>query len=197
VLFKKNLAMKERANTALTDLQRSAYAMSMLRSRLESRINFILNEKGGAKSESCQELARVLKLVKNGEVMLNDISEKIESARFLEEFIAILDGAAASVNEIKNDIEQLMPLAEAALQELHAALSKVSVDMPPELREEIEQAILAEVSAAIANDKEKNTAATIAVVANTPLKANGMEEEGEDSSMPPEENIPEQEGVPI
>jgi hypothetical protein len=196
VLFKKNLAMKERANTALTNLQRSAYAMGMLRSRLESRIDFILNENGGTKSESYHELAKVLKLVKNGEVMLNDLSEKIESTCFLEEFIAILDGAAASVHEIKNDIEQIMPLAEATLQELHDAISKVSVDMPPELREEIEQAILAEVSAAVANDKEKNTAAPIAVVANVLVKANKVEEE-EDSFTPPEKNIREPEGVPV
>lgn len=193
MLFKKNLAMKERANAALVGLQRSAYAMSMLRSRLESRINFILNENGDAKSESGKELAKVLELVKNGEVILNDISEKIESTRFLEEFITILDGAAATVNEIKSDIEQLMPLAEAALQEMHDIISEISGDMASELREEFEPAILAEVSAAIASEKEKDAAATIGVMARIPVKVN---EEGGCSAIPKKESIEEPEGVP-
>src|SRR5215211_5354747 len=80
--------------------------MGMLRSRLESRINFILNENGG-NTEGYQELARVLELVKNGEMILNEMSEKVESARFLEEFIMIIDSAASSVSEIKGDVEQL------------------------------------------------------------------------------------------
>lgn len=150
MLFKKSLTVKERANAALASLQRNAYAMGMLRSRLESRINFILNENGG-KTEGYQELARVLELVKNGEMILNEMSEKVESARFLEEFIMIIDSAASSVSEIKGDLEQLVPMAEAALSEMHDAISRVSAGMmSPELRHEIEPAILAEASAAIA-----------------------------------------------
>jgi hypothetical protein len=150
LLFKKSLTVKERANAALASLQRNAYAMGMLRSRLESRINFILNENGG-KTEGYQELTRVLELVKNGEMILNEMSEKVESARFLEEFIMIIDSAASSVSEIKGDIEQLVPMAEAALSEMHDAISRVSAGMmSPELRQEIEPAILAEASAAMA-----------------------------------------------
>ena len=149
-MFKKSLTVKERANAALASLQRNAYAMGMLRSRLESRINFILNENGG-KTEGYQELARVLELVKNGEMILNEMLEKVESARFLEEFIMIIDSAASSVSEIKGDLEQLVPMAEAALSEMHDAISRVSAGMmSPELRHEIEPAILAEASAAIA-----------------------------------------------
>jgi hypothetical protein len=148
LLFKKNDSVKERANAALASLQRNASAMGMLRSRLESRINFTLNGKGY--TDSCQELARVLELVKNGELILHEISEKIESARFLEEFVVIMDSAASSVNEIKSDLERVLPAAEAALEEMHDAISRISPGLPAELRQEIEPAILAEANAAIA-----------------------------------------------
>ena len=141
--------MKERANAALASLQRNACAMGMLRSRLESRINFL---NGSGQAESCQELTRMLELVKNGEAILSEMSEKVESARFLEEFIMIIDNAAASVGEIKSDVEQLVPIAEAAMSEMHDAIARVSAGMAAELRQEIEPAILEEVSAAIASE---------------------------------------------
>jgi hypothetical protein len=155
-LFKKNASITERANAALASLQRNAYAMGMLRSRLESRVNFIINEKGSA--ESCQELSRVLELVKNGELILHEMSDKIESARFLEEFAAIMDSAASSVSMIKDDLEQMVPVAEAALEEMHDAISKVSAGLPADLRQEIEPEILAEAAAAIAAGKESTEA---------------------------------------
>ena len=92
----------------------------------------------------------MLELVKNGEMILHEMSEKIESARFLEEFVAIMDSAASSVSEIKGDLEQMVPAAEAALEEMHDAISKVSTGLPAELAE---PAILAEVTAAIAAGK--------------------------------------------
>jgi hypothetical protein len=144
-LFKKNASMKERANAALASLQRNAYAMGILRSKLESRINFALNQKGGA--EGCSELTRVLELVKNGEMILHEMSEKIETARFLEEFAVIMDSAASSVRDIKEDLGQMVPAAEAALEEIHDAISRVSMGLPEEL---IEPGILAEVTAAMA-----------------------------------------------
>jgi predicted nucleic acid-binding Zn-ribbon protein len=152
-LFKKSASLKDRANAALANLQRNAYAMGMLRSRLESRINSALNQKGS----DTQELARVLELVKNGELILHEMSEKIESARFLEEFVAIMDSAAASVGEIKGDLEQMVPAAEAALEEMHDAISKAS--LPADIRQEIEPSILAEVAAAIAASKPVEQAA--------------------------------------
>lgn len=149
VLFKKSGSLKERANAALSNLQRNAYAMGMLRSRLESRINFALSQKQG----DCQELTRVLELVKNGEMILHEMSEKIESARFLEEFVIIMDSAASSVSDIKGDLEQMMPAAEAALEEMHDAIAKVSTGLAAEIRREMDPAILAEVTAAIESNK--------------------------------------------
>ena len=187
MLFKKNLTTKERAAAALAGLQRNAYAMSMLRSRLESRVNYILNQKSGGKSESYQELAKVLDLGKNGEMRLNDMSEKIEAARFLEEFIIIIDGAAASISEIKSDIQQLVPLAEMALQEMHDVIARVSIGggISHELRQEIEPTILAEVSAAIAIEKENDTMVT-ASLTNVVVKNKGVASTSEEKEEEPE-----------
>jgi len=128
-------------------MQRNASAMSMLRSRLESRVNTILDKEG--KTEGYQELSRVLELVRNSELILHEMTEKIESARYLEEFVAIMDNAASSVSEVKGDLERMVPEAEAALEEMHDAFSKVSTGHTVD-RREIDQAILAEVTAIIA-----------------------------------------------
>src|SRR5439155_25967216 len=98
--------------------------MGILRSRLESRINFILSANG--KSESCQEMTLVLELGKKGEMILHEMSEKIESTRYLEDFIMISEGAASSVSEIKDDIEHMVPAAEAAREEIHHASSRLA-----------------------------------------------------------------------
>jgi hypothetical protein len=51
----------------------------------------------------------------------------------------------------------MLPAAEAGLSEMHAAITKVSTGLLPGLRQEIEPAVLAEVSAAVAAEKP-NTA---------------------------------------
>lgn len=95
--------------------------MGMLRARLESRVNS--TSKG---NDSYNELVKMLELVKNGEQILNGLSDKVGAIRFLEEFVMIMDSAAASVGEIKGDIEYMIPLAEKALQEIHDTISKMS-----------------------------------------------------------------------
>ncbi|HXV45343.1 MAG TPA: hypothetical protein VD736_01585 [Nitrososphaera sp.] len=177
MLFKKNASIKERANAALASLQRNAYAMGMLRARLESRINFILNK--GGRTEGYEELSRVLELVKNGELILHEMSEKIESAKFLEEFVMIMDSAASSVSAIKGDLEQMVPAAEAALEEMHEAISRVSTGIPGELRQEIDSGILAEVTAAVAAGK------AVAPVVKTQEAAPAREEKEEEPERVP------------
>jgi hypothetical protein len=149
--------MRDRANAALSDLQRKAYAMSMLRSRIESRINAVLAN--GGTPNSAQELNRLLDLVRNGEMILREMSEKVESARFLEEYIQIISGAAESVSGIKDDVEELVPMAEAALEEMHEAITHVSGVMSSVPSGEADPSIIAQVSAeiALATDKSKES----------------------------------------
>ena len=173
MLFKKNGSMKERANAALASIQRNAYAMGILRSRLESRINFIL--RANSKAENHQDLTRMLELVKNGEIILHEMSEKIESTRYLEDFIMIIESAASSVSEIKDDIEQMIPAAEAALEEMHDAIYKVSGGHASDLRHQVEPGILAEVNVSLATGNIDTTSDEVKEEAG-PAKEKKVEE---------------------
>ncbi len=144
LLFIKGVTMKERANAVLSSLQRNAQALSTLRSRLESRIRSATRTED---KESCQELNRVLELVKSGELILGEMSEKVESARFLEDFVRIMDDAAKSFREIETDVQELTPMAEAALSEMHDAIAGVSIGMILEQKQGVDPAILAQASA--------------------------------------------------
>lgn len=153
LLFRKDSTLRERAAVALASLERNAYAMGMLRGRIESRASFVLKSQGN-NSDEYQELARVLELVKNGELILNELSGKMEAARFLEEFVMIINGAAESVSAVKGDMEHLVPLAEKALAEMHDAISKISGGLytpdPEPAQIDMQNRILAEATAAIA-----------------------------------------------
>ena len=71
---KKATSVKERANSALVMLQQNARAMNILRSSLESRMDLIISNKES--TEDYEELARVLDVVKKGELVLNAISDR-------------------------------------------------------------------------------------------------------------------------
>ena len=86
------------------------------------------------------------------------ISERIESARYLDEFIMIIDNAALSISDIRNDLEQIVPAAEAALSEMHDAIAEVSTELLLDLKQEIKPAVLAEVSATAVAASKPNTA---------------------------------------
>lgn len=163
--------MKERANAAFTNLQQNSYEMSILRRRLESQISFILDNNNDNNNDKYQEFYRILELVKVGEMVLHELSDKIESTRLLEEFIRIIEGAATSIGEIKDDIEQIIPIAESALQDIHDAITKISIGIVPELEQETERAILTEVMTIIASKNEKEaTAMTTNFVTNVEPK---------------------------
>jgi hypothetical protein len=134
--------MKERAIAVLAGLQRNATAMNVLRSNLESRINHTIGK--GGNTESCKELTRILDLVKNGEMILSELTLKAESARFLEEFIRIIDSASTSFGEIKHDLQELVPVAEAALSEMHDAIAGITPETAMELKKEVELSVLTE-----------------------------------------------------
>jgi hypothetical protein len=148
---KNNISIKERADSALATLQQNARAMNILRSRLESRMNFIISNIGN--TQDYQELVWVLDLVKKGEMVLNAISDRKESARYLEEFITIINKAASSMDEVRNDIDDTIVLAGALLSQLQDAISKVPTGVLPDSRHEIEPSLLAELSIILAPGK--------------------------------------------
>jgi hypothetical protein len=99
---KKTTLVKERDNSALATLQQNALAMNILRSSLESRMNLIISNKGS--TEDYEELARGLDLVKKGELVLNAISDRKESAQYLDEFITIINNAAFYMGEVRTTL---------------------------------------------------------------------------------------------
>ena len=148
---KKNTSVKERANAALATLQQNARAMNILRSSLESRMNLIISNRGS--TEDYEELAGVLDLVKKGELVLNAISDRKESAQYLEEFITIINNAALSMGEVRNDIDDTIVVAGALPSQLHNTISKVPTGVLPDSRDEIEPSLFAELSAILAAGK--------------------------------------------
>lgn len=151
----RNSSIKERTNSPPATFQQNAYAMNILRSRLESRINFIINSKG--KTEHYQELVWILELVEKGELILNVISDRVDSVQYLDEFITIISNAALSINEVRDYVEQTVEAAEVSLSGLHDAISKVSTRILQDLRQEFESAPPVELSTLLATGKT-NTA---------------------------------------
>jgi hypothetical protein len=148
--------IKERTNSPPATFQQNAYAMNILRSRLESRINFIINSKG--KTEHYQELAWVLGLVEKGEPILNVISDRVDCVQYLDDFLRIIiSNAALSINEVRDEVEQTVEAAEVSLSGLYDAISKMSTRILQDLRQEFESAPPVELSTLLATGKT-NTA---------------------------------------
>jgi hypothetical protein len=172
--YDRDTSIKERENSPLSTVKYNACAMNILRSRLESRINFIVSNKG--KTEHYQELAWMLELVEKGEFILNVISDRIESVQYLDEFMTIMNNVSSSISEVRDDVEQTVEAAEASLSGLHDAISKVSTRLLPDLRQEIEPVLVSELSTVFAPGKI-NTANSMANEA-TVRGATEREEDG-------------------
>ena len=114
-------------------------------------MDLIINNKGSTKDY--EELAWVLDLVKKGELVLNAISDRKESAQYLEEFITIINNTVLSMGEVRNDIDDTIVLAGALLSQLHDAISKLSTGALPDSRDEIEPSLFADLSIILATGK--------------------------------------------
>ena len=82
----------------------------------------------------------------------------------------------------------MLPAAEAALSEMHAAITKVSTGLLPGLRQETEPAVLAEVSAAVAAEKP-NTANVELKEASTAMTFAGQKEEKKEEGHAQTESV--------
>jgi hypothetical protein len=161
LLFTNNssASIKERTDSPIASVQYNACAMNILRSSLESRINFIVSSSKG-KTEHYQELAWVLALVEEGELILNVISDRLEAMQYLDEFMTIMSNAALSIGDVRGDVEQTLEAAEASLLGLHDAISKVSRRLLPDLTQEIELALPVQVFTLLATGKTNSANVT-------------------------------------
>jgi hypothetical protein len=61
---------------------------------------------------------------------------------------------SSSISEVRDDVEQTVEAAEASLSGLHDAIIKVSTRLLPDFRQEIEPALISEVSTVFAPGKK-------------------------------------------
>jgi hypothetical protein len=113
----------------------------MLRTRIEAKLDAETGA-GRAQTQSHLDLGKLLQLVKDADFLLREVAAKSESARFLEEFITIINGTAGSVGEIQGEIGELIPMAEAALAEMQDTIASVSTTLTVSTKEETEAPIV-------------------------------------------------------
>jgi hypothetical protein len=121
----RRISPQARASAALVTLQRNSFALETLRTRLESEICLFSKSEQAKDTGGYQELTVALGLVREGEHIISELAGRIETAGMLDEFIAVIDSAALSLNKIKNDIERLVPSAEAVLEDLSRELARL------------------------------------------------------------------------
>lgn len=145
----KNVELVARTRRAIIELEVELTAIHALRSRLKSSVNdtLALAMKSGSKElaahyqEEGDNLAALLDIARSAEMLLQNLSIKIESARYLQELVAILDRAAASLRVIKSGISTMMPVLDSTLDTIGSSIAGIKSDLKIQevLRERTEE----------------------------------------------------------
>lgn len=134
---KKDLNLKERTFQAISNLETEIKAMHSLRTRLQSNVNIsmLAAMKSGDKEsaihhmEEYDDLVNLLNIVKSAETLLQNLSVKIDSVRYLQELVTILDSAVHSVNVIKSDISRLVPAVDCTLDRIQNSIVEIKASL--------------------------------------------------------------------
>lgn len=135
--LKKNIDLKERTYQAMSDLEVEIKAMHSLRNRLQSTVNDALSSamKSDNKEmatnyiEEYDDLVNLLNIIKSAEILLQNLSVKIDSARYLQEFVAILDNAMISLRVVKSDISRIVPAIDTTLDKITNSITEIRTDL--------------------------------------------------------------------
>lgn len=135
--LKKDIDLKERTYQAMSDLETEIKAMHSLRSRLQSTVNDALTSamKSDNKElathyiEEYDDLVNLLNIVKSAEMLLQNLSVKIDSARYLNEFVVILESAMVSLRVIKSDISRIVPSVDNTLDTITNSIGEIKADL--------------------------------------------------------------------
>jgi len=135
--LKKDIDLKERTYQAMSDLETEIKAMHSLRSRLQSTVNDTLTSamKSDNKElathyiEEYDDLVNLLNIVKSAEMLLQNLSVKIDSARYLNEFVVILETAMVSLRVIKSDISRIVPAVDNTLDTISNSIREIKADL--------------------------------------------------------------------
>jgi len=136
-MLKKDIDLKERTYQAMSDLETEIKAMHSLRNRLQSIVNDTLTSamKSDNKElathyiEEYDDLVNLLNIVKSAEMLLQNLSVKIDSARYLQEFVVILDSAMISLRVIKSDISRIVPAIDTTLDTISNSITEIKTDL--------------------------------------------------------------------
>ncbi len=135
--LKKDIDLKERTYQAMSDLETEIKAMHSLRNRLQSTVNDALTSamKSDNKElathciEQYDDLVYMLNIVKSAEMLLQNLSVKIDSARYLQEFVSILDKAMISLRVVKSDISRIVPAIDTTLDAITNSIIEIRADL--------------------------------------------------------------------
>ena len=139
---KKEAHFSERAATVVSSLQRDAFAMVSLRTRLEAK----MKGEDFAASKKAELFSTLLNLVRASESALDELAGTSESLQYLNEFMAIISRAADSVSAVRSDMEKAIPEAEKALEEIMGLVANWNVTAEQETEGEAATAKPAETS---------------------------------------------------
>ena len=136
-MLKKNIDLKERTYQAMSDLEMELKAMHSLHNRLQSTVNDALASamKSDSKElathyiEEYDDLVNLLNIVKSAEILLQNLSVKIDSARYLQELVVILDSAMISLRVIKSDISRVVPAIDTTLDKISNSITDIRADL--------------------------------------------------------------------
>jgi len=135
--LKKGIDLKERTYQAMGDLETEIKSMHSLRNRLQSTVNDALasamksdnKEMANHYIEEYDDLVNLLNIVKSAEMLLQNLSVKIDSARYLQEFVVILDSAMISLRVIKSDISRIVPAVDTTLDTISNSIMEIKADL--------------------------------------------------------------------
>jgi hypothetical protein len=133
--LKKDMDLKERTVQAMYNLETEIKAMHSLRNRLQKNVNDSLLE--AVKSDEptthyldeYDDLVKLLNIVKSAEMLLQNLSVKIDSTQYLQEFVNILDSAMRSVYTIKSDISRIVPVVDSTLDRINNSIMEMKTEL--------------------------------------------------------------------
>lgn len=133
--LKKDMDLKERTVQAMYNLEIEIKAMHSLRNRLQKNVNDSLLE--AVKSDEStthyldeyDDLIMLLNIVKSAEMLLQNLSVKIDSTQYLQEFVNILDSAMRSVYTIKSDISRIVPVVDSTLDRINNSIMEMKTEL--------------------------------------------------------------------
>ena len=133
--LKKDMDLKERTVQAMYNLETEIKAIHSLRNRLQKNVNDSLLE--AVKSDEptthyldeYDDLVKLLNIVKSAEMLLQNLSVKIDSTQYLQEFVNILDSAMRSVYTIKSDISRIVPVVDSTLDRINNSIMEMKTEL--------------------------------------------------------------------